>query len=165
MPEYETSEIRSIELTIPIAAPQRQVWEALTKKTDSWWLADFRALGEGSTVSFDAKPGGTLTESTQDGGGLIWYTGQMNQPETALYLVGHTAPDWGGPTLSMLKLGLRDAEAGCVLEITDTLVGRISDQQAGSLETGWSRLFGDGLKAFVEKGAPQQNQRLTLPAE
>jgi uncharacterized protein YndB with AHSA1/START domain len=150
MSNVEGSQIHQFELEITIAASKSRVWEALTEETNAWWLADFRALGEGSTVTFDAKPGGHLVENTPDGGGLVWYSVQMAQPGSALYLVGHTAPDWGGPTLSMLKLSLEATEDGCTLKVSDSLVGRVSEQQAKSLKSGWAQLFGEGLKAHAE---------------
>jgi len=156
MSNNEASQIRQVELEIAISAPQSRVWEAMTEETNAWWLADFRALGEGSTVTFDAKPGGCLVENTPDGGGLVWYSVQMAQPGKALYLVGHTAPDWGGPTLSMLKLSLEASAEGCTLRVSDSLVGRVSEQQASSLESGWAQLFGQGLKAYVEGGGPKK---------
>lgn len=150
MSTNEAAQIRQFELEIAISASEHRVWQALTEETNAWWLADFRALGEGSAVTFDAKPGGHLVENTADGGALVWYTVQMVQPGSALYLVGHTAPDWGGPTLSMLKLSLEASADGCTLRVSDSLVGRVSEQQASSLKSGWAQLFGQGLKNHAE---------------
>jgi len=75
----------------------------------------------------------------------------MMQPGKALYLVGHTAPDWGGPKLSMLKLSLEARGGGTVLKVGEALMGRLNDDSSGTAE-GWQQLFGDGLKKHVEGG-------------
>jgi len=154
MAEERIARMEQVELEVPIAVPRSRVWQALTEETDAWWLADFRALGEDSTVRFDARVGGVLSESGDGGSGLVWYSVQMVEPGSTLYLVGHTAPDWGGPVLSMLKLSLRDVDEGAVLRVVDALMGKVGEEQAASVESGWARLFGDGLKAYVE-GKPR----------
>ncbi|TDI28530.1 MAG: hypothetical protein E2P03_11145, partial [Acidobacteria bacterium] len=106
MANMETASIHQFEFEIEIAAPAARVWQAMTDETDAWWLPDFRAAGADSVVTFDARPGGTLVETSPDGSGLVWNTVQMTQPGKTIYLVGHQAPDWGGPKLSMLKLSL-----------------------------------------------------------
>ena len=148
-----TSHLHQIELELTIDAASERVWEALTDETDAWWLGDFRAVGADSQVRFDARPGGTLSESRADGSGLVWYQVQMVDPGRSLYLVGHTAPDWGGPILSMLKLALTAVDGGCRLQISDALMGRVGEEQIGQLSEGWKRLFGDGLKRYVEAAA------------
>ena len=142
------AQVAQYELEIEIKADRERVWQALTGETDAWWLPDFRSLGD-SVVTLDPVPGGGLTESCADGRSLLWYTVQMIVPSESMYLVGHTAPDWGGPTLSMLKLELQDRGEGCALLVSDALLGRVSDTQASSLSDGWRQLFGDGLGRYV----------------
>lgn len=127
------------------------IWTLMTSQIDAWWMSDFRALGEGSKVTLDAVTGGQLLESTQDGSSLEWYRVQMVTPGSALYLVGYMAPDWGGPTTSMLKLAVEDREGGGALIVSDALMGNVTEGSASSAEGGWKTLFGDGLKAFAEK--------------
>jgi len=146
----ETASIHQFELEIEINAPVGRVWEALTDEIDAWWLPDFRAAGADSVVSFHARPGGALVETLPDGSGLVWYTVQMTQPGKAIYLVGHEAPDWGGPRISMLKLSLETHASGTVLKVGDTRMGRI-DRDVRATEEGWRQLFGDGLKRHVEE--------------
>ena len=80
-------------------------------------------VGADSVVRFEPTAGGHLVEEPAGGGSLLWYTVQMATPEESLYLVGHTAPDFGGPTTSMLKLSLEENGDGCVLRVSDSLVG------------------------------------------
>lgn len=145
----DTAQVARYELEIEIAAPPERVWQALTQETDAWWLGDFRMVAPGSRVTFDARAGGELREEQADGGSLLWYTVQMVKPGEAIWLVGHTAPDWGGPATTMLKLALEKRAGGCALLVTDALVGHVSDQLCASLESGWRQLFGDGLGRYL----------------
>jgi hypothetical protein len=73
----------------------------------------------------------------------------MIKPGRALYLVGHTANDWGGPTISMLKLELSPRTGGSLLKISDSLVGNVGASQLASIGEGWLNLFGSGLKSHL----------------
>ena len=138
------------DLEIIIDAPRAAVWKALTEETDNWWLADFHMVGEGSVVTLDATAGGHLIEKTEDGASLLWYTVQMCTPGESLHLVGHSAPQWGGPSISMLHLALEDRDDATVLRVQDAIFGRVADTSVSSLKQGWQQLFGDGLKRYVE---------------
>lgn len=142
----------AIELEIAIEAPREKVWRAIFEETEAWWLADFRVAGPDSKVSFDPTPGGRgMVEETADGGGLLWFHVQMHLPaDFKIYLIGHIAPEWGGPTTSSLKLALLETETGCVLQITDSRHGHIDEKQTQSYSDGWKMLFSDGLKKFIE---------------
>ncbi len=141
---------RVCELEIPIAAPRARVWQALTEETDAWWLADFRTVAPDSVVTLDARAGGQLLEASAAAGSLLWYTVQMCVPGETLHLVGHLAPAWGGPAVTLLRLGLVERGAETVLEVQDASLGAVSGATAASQESGWRQLFGDGLKAYVE---------------
>ena len=142
---------RKYELEIEIEAPRERVWEALTNETDMWWLPDFRMVGEGSAVHFEARAGGHLVESREDGGSLLWYTVQMCMPGESLHLAGHIAPEWGGPATTMLHLALAEKDGKTVLLVQDALFGHVAEKTANSLESGWRQLFTDGLKQHAEK--------------
>jgi len=130
------------------------VWKALVHETDAWWLAEFRMVGEGSKVAFDARAGGHLIEEHENGGSLLWYVVQWISPaERRVYLHGHVAPDWGGPSSNILKLSVEERGDGAVLEVSDAHCGFISDETIASLEAGWKQLFRDGLKSFVESSS------------
>ncbi len=142
--------VRTYELEIVIDATPEEVWRALTEETNAWWLPDFHMMGEGSVVTFDARAGGQLVERTEPGGSLLWYTVQMCTPHVSLHLVGHIAPEWGGPATTMLRLGLEERDGGTVLVVQDATFGHTSAETAKSLEDGWRQLFTDGLKRYVE---------------
>lgn len=136
---------------LPIKRSASDIWSIMIDRIDDWWMSDFRALGEGSNVTLTALVGGQLIETGADGSALEWYRVQMVSPGKALYLVGYMAPDWGGPTTSMLKLSVEDRDQGSVLNVSDALMGNVTEKSASSAEGGWKMLFGDGLKAFAEK--------------
>lgn len=140
------------EMEIVISAPRARVWQALTDEINEWWLPDFHMAGEGSVVSFKAEAGGQLLERHENGKSLLWCTVIFCEPGVAVQMTGHIAPEWGGPTASMLKFHLEDRDGGTVLKITDALFGYVSDESVESLQGGWRWLMTDGLKAYVETG-------------
>ena len=148
--EKSNAEIFKYEFDIPINKPAQTVWSLLTTQINDWWMNDFRALGEGSNITFDHRQGGNLIETGVGGETLEWYRVQMCIPKNSLYLVGYMAPDWGGPTVSMLKLALKENGETCVLTVSDALLGNISEKKAQSAKEGWQLLFGEGFKHFVE---------------
>lgn len=145
------------EFEIAIEAPPERVWKALIEETNLWWLPDFHMAGENSVVEFDPNPGGRgLVETADDGGGLLWYSVQYYLPQQfQIYLVGHVSPDFGGPSTSNLKLALVENNGGCILRVTDAHHGNVGEKSMQSLADGWTQLFGNGLKNFVETGRRQ----------
>ena len=150
----ETLPVQSLkyELQIPIDAPRADVWKALTEETNAWWLPDFHMVDADSVVSLQARAGGQLIESKADGGSLLWYTVQMCVPGKSLHLVGFMAPEWGGPATTMLELSLDESDTGTLLVVRDALFGQVTESTANSLEEGWEKLFGQGLRRHVEGG-------------
>ena len=138
------------ELEVTIAAPRDVVWRSLVDQTQAWWLPDFHMVGPDSNVSFDARAGGQLVETTAAGGGLLWYTVAMVTPGHSLHLVGHVFPQWGGPGTSLLELSLEERAGATVLKVSDALVGGVDEAGANSLREGWTQLFSEGLKPYAE---------------
>ncbi len=148
--------VAQYELEVEIDAPPDRVWSAIINEINAWWLPDFHMVGPDSTVRFDARAGGGLIEEQPDGSSLLWYTVHLIQPAAAtVYLVGHVAPDWGGPACSHLKFAVQSRGKGSVVVVSDAHFGHVSDSNLTSLEKGWGALFRDGLKPFVEKGTRQ----------
>lgn len=143
------------ELEITIEAPRDKVWRAFTEETNAWWLPDFHMVGEGSVVTLDARAGGGLVEELEGGGSLLWATVHMCQPQNyTIYLFGHTAPDWGGPTTSNMKFEIEaTGDESCVLKVSDARHGHIDEENIKQLEHGWTWLLTDGLKQFAETGS------------
>lgn len=154
MPEATFVAARCVrcELELPIKASREAVWRTITEETNGWWLSDFHVLDADSVVELDTRPGGSgLIERRKDGGFLLWYTLQTFLPhEFKLQLVGNVAPDWGGPSTSNLSLILEETPEGCVLKVTDAYHGRVDEGSIRSTHDGWGRLFGEGLRPYVE---------------
>ena len=147
-----TANCLQYELEIAIDATAARVWHAIFEETNAWWLPDFHMAGADSVVTFDPTPGGKgLQETNEEGGRLLWFQVQYYLPqEFKIYLVGHLAPDFGGPATTHLKLAVEPNGGSCVLKVTDALHGHVSEQTANSLQDGWHQLFGDGLKTHIE---------------
>ena len=150
MSDLTDAKMIKYQFEIPFKRSRADIWDLLVDGIDAWWLNDFRVLGEGSKVTLNAIAGGQLIESSADGSSLEWYRVQMVSPGKSLYLVGYMAPDWGGPTTSMLKLELEDRDIGAVLIVSDALVGNVTQASASSAESGWKLLFGNGLRGHAE---------------
>lgn len=151
MSDLTDARIIKYQFEVPIKRSCADIWKCLIDEIDVWWSDDFRALGAGSTVTLNAHPGGQLIESAADGSSLEWYRVQMVSPGKSLYLVGYMAPDWGGPTTSMLKLEIEDRDTDSVLIVSDALSGNVTEASSSSAQSGWKVLFGTGLKGFAEK--------------
>ena len=150
MSDVIDAKIVKYEFEIPIKRKPEDVWELIVNDINAWWMNDFRALGEGSKMSFKAEAGGQLIETAADGTALEWYRVQMISPGKLLYLIGYMAPDWGGPTTSMLKLTVEERGGETVLIVSDALLGNVTQKSADSASSGWKMLFGEGLKAYAE---------------
>lgn len=150
-----TMETRAVSYTfeVRIEAPKQSVWDALTEGINAWWLPDFHMMGADSVVRFEARAGGQLIEERADGSGLLWYTVSMCTPGTCLYMHSFTAPEWGGPHTTLLKLALEEDSGATVLRVTDSLVGHVTDSTANTMQEGWTQLFSEGLKAHLESRA------------
>ena len=141
---------RTYVLEVAIDAPRGAVWTALTEETNAWWLPDFHMVSSESVLTLDARAGGMLIEHQEGGASLLWYTVQMVRPGEALHLVGHVAPEWGGPATTMLSLTLEARGDRTVLHVRDALYGHVTEDQAESLRSGWTQLFTEGLRQHVE---------------
>lgn len=152
-PPSELGLIR-IDLEFPIAAPRERVWQALVAEMGQWWRQDFYMGSPVQPMVFEARPGGRLYEDWGNGGGLLWYTVLALEPPGALDMVGHLTPAFGGPASSMLRLCLKDTGATTLLQLSDSVFGRVSEDSAARLREGWQLLFGEGLTPYVEHGPP-----------
>lgn len=152
MPEFQVEQARCIqyELAIRIAASPARVWKGLADQLSGWWLPDFQVLGADSIMSLEPRAGGRLFEQNGDNE-LLWFTVLSIAPGSALDLVGHITADYGGPATSLLTIRLSEERDGTLLTLRDCLYGHVSDAQVQSLSSGWTQLFNDGLKAFVER--------------
>lgn len=149
--EHSAASIFQYHFALQIKQSAEQVWDIMFKQIDHWWMKEFRALSENSTMHFDCNANGTLTEVGVNGETLEWYRMQMCIPGESVHLVGNLAPDWGGPTTSMLKLALQPDGDHCRLIVTDALLGNVTLSKAQSAQRGWQELFEKGLKDYAQR--------------
>lgn len=149
--EQKQASIFEYSFDIEIEKPLEQVWQVMFEQINGWWMNDFRALGQDSVVSLKPQTGAALLETTNTDESLEWYKVQMCVPLNSVYLVGYLASDWGGPTVSMLKLGVQTKGDKTVLTVTDSLLGNVSEKAALNAKNGWMDMFTNGLKAFAER--------------
>lgn len=138
-----------IALDWTIAAPPTRVWAALVLEPDLWWPRALRARGETSTMRFDARLGGQLTEH-QDGAGVIWYAVFGLDPGKSLDLSGALATRFGGPATSLLHIEVEaEGRRATKLRLTDSLFGRLGPETQSHVVAGWGAIIG-GLANHVE---------------
>ncbi len=142
--------ILTVALEIPIEAPRTRVWQMLTEEAHHWWPRDFYASAKPIGMRFEVRLGGRLYEEAENGGGVVWYTVIALDPGHSVDLAGHLTAAFGGPSQSLLRLALREQGATTILEVTDGVVGNVSDRTSKSLEEGWMALFDRGFRTFVE---------------
>jgi len=140
-------------LEVTVNAPKDTVWKTFTDGIDDWWLPSFHMMGEGSTLNFDVRAGGQLVETQAGGGSLLWGTVQMVTPGSSIYLTGYSAPEWGGPHMTLLSFAFSEVDGATVVALTDSIVGRVDEANLASLREGWTELLENGLKKHVEAAA------------
>ena len=152
MPEIKITDTKIIkyEFEVPIKRAAKDIWSVLVSRIDAWWMPDFRALGNDSVMSLRPEIGGGLTETSPDGNALEWYRVQMATRDKSLYLVGYMAPDWGGPTVSMLKLAVESRGEFGALIVSDALLGNVTESSGQSAAEGWQVMFGESFKKHAE---------------
>ena len=85
MSDITEARIIKYQFEIPIKRTAADIWPLMTNEINAWWLNDFRALGEGSTVTLNAECGGQLIECAANNSSLEWYRVQMVLPGESLY--------------------------------------------------------------------------------
>lgn len=148
------AQIGEVKCEVVINAARDKVWKALTADITQWWPADFYAGGEeGSrTYHLEATPGGRMYESWEGGGGVLWGTVLLVDPEVSLQVQGADTPSWGGPRVWFGTWNLEDAEGGTRVTFSEHAMGKVSDSTLQGKDKGWVFLW-DSLKAHVEGGA------------
>ena len=155
MNQFVKKETTCIEyqLEIEFNATADAVWNALLNDIQHWWLPDFHMVAADSQIELDVTAGGRgLVEYRSDGSFLQWYSVQCFLPaQHKLYLIGHLAPEFGGPSTTSMTLKLEGLENDqCRLRVHDAHFGQVDGNTIDSLRSGWDQLFREGLKRHVE---------------
>jgi len=139
-----------VQLEVTVHAPQKRVWEALVHETTHWWPKSFYTDPKTKKFVIEPRLGGRVFEDYGGGEGFTWYTVNGVESPNFLLLVGYMAPPFGGPSASLLRLGLSAVGANeTKLEITDAAFGQVAGCDS---ESGWREIFHDNFRAYVESG-------------
>lgn len=150
-PLHTTSAVTTIVgLSFDLTAKRERVWRAIVDETAAWWPKNMLVGGDRSKLVFDARLGGRLFEEWGQGAGLTWYTVIAIDPQLSLDLAGHVTPRFGGPAVSQLHIELSDNAGGTRISITDGVLGRDRSGTGHRISEGWSMIFGNNLKKYVE---------------
>ncbi|MEM8995522.1 MAG: SRPBCC domain-containing protein [Acidobacteriota bacterium] len=147
--------IAGVTVETVINGPREAVWRSLTEHIQAWWPENFYVGGESGKRRFvlEDQIGGRMYEEWGDGGGLLWGTVCTLRPGELLQIVGHTFPDWGGPSQWYGTLTLEPADGGVRVRFSESAVGQVDPKRLRGNQKGWDFLFCRALKAHVE-GAP-----------
>lgn len=148
----DDAKIMHVRVETRIEGDPARVWEAMTREIGAWWPDAFYAGGEPGAreMQLDVEPGGKLFESWDDGGWLLWGTLVSVSPGRKLEFTGVTFPQWGGPNLMLGAWEVEPDGDGANVRVTESTIGRVSDEAAREKEKGWRFLFDGALKAHVE---------------
>lgn len=142
------------ELEVLINAPQKKVWDALTKNIHRWWPKEFFAMPQSKKFVLEAKLGGRMYETAGPNGGVIWGTVIALEPLRFINIAGYLAPPFAGPALTLFRLSLESKGKNITaLKVSDSIIGSVTDQTQSATEEGWKFLFADKLKSFAEKNS------------
>jgi DNA-binding transcriptional ArsR family regulator len=142
-----TAALQRVELEIDIGADAPKVWTALMEQTTFWWPKVFYT-GPAKGFHIEPRIGGKVYEDWGGGAGVVWYEVFALNPGVSLDLQGSMAVPYG-PAITLLHLELEARPGGTRLKVSDSTIGAAGD--AKSKHDGWQQVFGDGLKAYVER--------------
>jgi DNA-binding transcriptional ArsR family regulator len=140
-----------VELEIPIAAPQKRVWNSLINDISDWWPRDFFVSDKAKSMLLEPLPGGRLYEDWGVRRGVLWGSVLLIDAPSTLELLCHVTPRFGGPRLSMLRLALTEKNSSTTLALTDSTMGRVDGKTASYLNDGWRAIFAESFKRWVEE--------------
>lgn len=141
--------IKQIAIEIQIDAPIAKVWETVFNHISDWWPGDFLCHEGSKEIKMETFVGGRIYEETSDGKSLLWGTVVNINPNKTLEFIGHSTPQFGGPSLSMGRYELSESGNGTTLQFTNAMMGNCSDEGEQMVTQGWNYLL-SALKNFAE---------------
>lgn len=146
------STIKQIAIEIQINAPLAKVWDILLNRTSDWWPKDFLCHEGSKALKMEPFVGGRIYEETSDGKSLLWGTLVNIHPNKTLEFIGHSTPQFGGPSLNMGRYEISQAdESTTTLQFTNAILGNCSDEGEQMVTEGWNYLL-NAFKSYAESG-------------
>ncbi len=146
----EQSQIIRIQMEISINASIENTWSSLINDIGLWWRKDFYTSPKTKDFILEPRPGGKMYEDYGNNEGLVWAEVIILDSPNILELKSHLSPEYGGPAFSFLRLALESTDSGTTLTLSDTGIGKMSDEAKKQTEAGWKSLFEVGFKSYVE---------------
>jgi DNA-binding transcriptional ArsR family regulator len=136
----EAGRVVKIESEVAIAAPQEQVFRAITTELDAWWPHRFKPTGK---MVIEPFAGGKCYEDWGDGAGahhgfIVWW-----EPNTKFVATGPGVMYRGFECYDVQTVVPDSTGEGCIYRKSTTFWGAVPE----SVET----MFRDGLKGLMEK--------------
>ena len=148
-----------VRIDLTLHAPQQRVWDALVNEAGTWWPAAFYTSERTKRFVLEPRLGGRMYEDFGKGEGLTWFTVNGIESPNYLSLVGYMGPPFGGPAVSILRIGVTAAGANeTKLEIIDALSGQVDGCET---ESGWRAIFDEHFRAHVEAAAKSTSAKKT----
>ena len=142
----------NVQLEVKIDAPAQRVWDAMVKETTHWWRKDFLTK-ESKGFYIEPRIGGKMYEDRGDGNGLIWAEVIGVDAPNSIQMLGILSAEYGGPAHTIMKFAVEAAgENASIVKITDTIWGNLSESAGSTMHEGWTILFQQSLKEYVESG-------------
>jgi DNA-binding transcriptional ArsR family regulator/uncharacterized protein YndB with AHSA1/START domain len=143
-----------IDRSIDIDAPPDRVFQGLTDDIGDWLGPPYVQTGNDAIdIVMDARPGGSLTELTRAGGGVLWAHVQEVSRNRVLALEGRMGMRPAIFARAVFDL-IAKGEAATTVRFTLRSVGSFTVDQIDGFTDGWLDLVGIRLKDFVETGVP-----------
>ena len=132
-------------------SPQEKVWKTLTKDISRWWVAECYTHPDTRKVILEVKPGGLLYEDIGNKEGFVWgMVMGIHQPYTLL-LKGQISAKLGGPALSFINISLESKQQHTKLQVTEVVLGQVSDRLLKSLRKHWKTLLEKGMRPLLDQ--------------
>lgn len=141
-----------VTVTVTVKASKAKVWKTMTKDIAKWWLKECYTHPKTRKVILELKPGGLLYEDISNKEGFVWAIVTGIHSENTLLLKGQVPLNMGGPALSFTNISLESKGQQTTLQVTEIILGQVSDNLLKSLNDHWTTLLKKGLKPLVEKG-------------
>lgn len=149
MNQQEPAIVMRLAYEVEIEAPRERVWDAYMHELPKWWTKEFFCFEGTEEMKFEPFVGGRLYEEGPSGS-ILWATCYTILPGRALDMIGFMTPAFGGPCFTMWHVEFEESEGKTTLKLSDSLVGKVGEGTAENMGQGWSFLFGDLFKNYVE---------------
>ncbi|HEX3359116.1 MAG TPA: SRPBCC domain-containing protein [Tepidisphaeraceae bacterium] len=144
-------DVAKIKLEIPIAAPPKKVWRALTRDTDKWWPKTF-CMNPKRAVAFrmEFRLGGRMYEDWGNGNGWLWWTIHKIDSENFTF---STSGYEGSAAITTAHFQVLPKGTSSILQISDETFGAADyiKSVTASHMAGWKELFEGAFKPYAQR--------------